>query len=116
MRAPVAPRHRLSLIVTMALWSVGWFNLLYSWIHLAGGVLLPAPVALLGELVFTVYVANYLLGLWVSLSERKTEGPLARAGYLVMQVLWMPVHATIEAAAIVYALFKPEASFHVVAK
>jgi egghead protein (zeste-white 4 protein) len=116
LHAPVALRHRVMLIVTMALWTVGWFNLVYSWIHLASGVLLPAPIALLGELVFTVYVANYLLGLWVSLCERKTEGPLARAGYLVMQLLLMPIHATIEAAAIVYALFKPEANFHVVAK
>ena len=100
----------------MVLWTVGWFNLLYSWIHLASGVLLPAPVALLGEFVFTVYVANYLLGLWVSLTERKTEGPLARAGYLALQLILMPIHATIEAAAIVYALFKPEVNFHVVAK
>ncbi len=116
LHAPVALRHRISLIVTMALWTIGWFNLVYSWIHLVSGVLLPLPVAILGEFVFTVYVANYLLGLWVSLAQRKTEGPLARAGYLLRQLLWMPVHATIEAAAVVYALVKPEANFHVVAK
>jgi egghead protein (zeste-white 4 protein) len=116
LHTPVALRHRLALIVTMALWTIGWFNLVYSWIHLASGVILPAPIAILGELVFTVYVANYLLGLWVSLTDRKIDGALARAGYLIKQVLWMPIHATIEAAAIVYALFKPEANFHVVAK
>lgn len=116
LHAPVARRHRLSLLVTMFLWSVGWFNLVYSWIHLASGVILPAPIAILGEFVFTVYVANYLLGLWVSLTDRKIDSPLARAGYLIRQLLWMPIHATIEAAAVVYALFKPEANFHVVAK
>ncbi len=116
LHAPVGLRHRLSLLVTMFLWSVGWFNLVYSWIHLASGVILPAPIAILGEFVFTVYVANYLLGLWVSLTDRKTDSPTARAGYLIKQLLWMPIHATIEAAAVVYALFKPEASFHVVAK
>jgi egghead protein (zeste-white 4 protein) len=116
LHAPVALRHRVSLIVTMALWTIGWFNLVYSWIHLASGVILPLPIAILGEFVFTVYVANYLLGLWVSLTERQTEGLLTRAGYLVKQILGMPVHATIEAAAVVYALVKPEANFHVVAK
>lgn len=116
LHAPVALRYRLLLLVTMLLWSVGWFNLVYSWIHLAVGVLLPAPVALLGELVFTVYVANYLLGLWVSLTDRRTDSALGRAGCVGLQLLLMPIHATLEAAAIVYAVFKPEANFHVVAK
>ena len=116
LHAPVAFRHRLPLLVTMAIWSIGWFNLVYSWIHLASGVILPAPVAILGEFVFTVYVANYLLGLWVSLTERKVDRPLTRASYLIKQLLWMPIHATIEAAAVVYTFFKPETNFHVVAK
>ena len=52
----------------------------------------------------------------MSLAQRKAEDPLARAGYLLRQLLWIPVHAAIEAAAVFYALVRPVASFHVVAK
>jgi len=37
-------------------------------------------------------------------------------GYLLLQVVLLPLHALIEAAAVVYAFVKPESSFHVVAK
>lgn len=115
-RAPVAWRHRSMLSVTMVLWSVAWFNLTYSWAHLLHGVQLPTGVALLGDFIFTVYLANYVLGLWVSLSARGSLKSVRSLGYLLLQVFLLPLHALIEASAVVYAFVKPESSFHVVAK
>lgn len=115
LHAPTLLRYRVLLIVSMAMWSVAWFNLLYSWVHLFNGVA-PAPwIALLGDFIFTVYLANYLLGVWTSLA--RTAMPLStRLGYSALQVVLLPLHALIEAAAIGFAFLKPERAFHVVAK
>ncbi|MGD2059616.1 MAG: hypothetical protein PVF87_02005 [Acidimicrobiia bacterium] len=115
LHAPTALRYRFLLIVSMTMWSVAWFNLLYSWIHLFNGVEPSPPIAFLGDFIFTVYLANYLLGVWVSLS--RTGLPLiTKLGYSTLQVLLLPLHALIEALAIGFAFLRPERAFHVVAK
>lgn len=116
LKAPVSWVHRAPLAVTMLLWSLAWFNLLYTWVHLFSGVALPTTVALLGDFIFTVYVANYVIGLWVSLGTEQSFGFLRKIRWMGLQVVLLPIHAVIEAAAVGYAFFRPERGFHVIAK
>lgn len=115
LHAPVRFRYRAALLVATAMWSIGWLALFYSVIRIFAGVLVPAPVAWLGDLVFAAYVTNYALGGWVSLADR-AEPVARRVRYLAMQVLLVPWFAVLEAAAVVYAIVRPERGFHVVRK
>ena len=115
LRAPARFAIRAMLIMAMFIWSVGWLNLLYSYVHLFSGVLVPTPIALLGDLVFATYITNYLTGLWVSLTNRREPWP-GRVKYVTLQLVLLPAYTALEAAAVVYALAKPEKGFHVVAK
>lgn len=113
--AEVKARHRAMLIMAMSIWTVGWMNLLYSYVHIFSGVAVPGIVEWLGNIVFTTYVVNYLMGMWVSLVDRN-DPALFRAKYLALQIALLPVYTALEAAAVIYALFSPERGFHVVHK
>jgi len=115
LRAPVRLRHRVPLIVSMIVWSVGWMALLYAVIRIFSGVIVPEPIAWLGDVVFATYVTNYTLGGWVSLVD-KGVGILDRLRYLTLQIVLVPVFTFLEAGAVVYALARPETGFHVVRK
>lgn len=115
LHAPVRFAYRSMLLMAMLIWSVGWLNLLYSYTHLFAGVLIPTPIALLGDLVFATYITNYLTGLWVSLTDRREPWP-GRMKYVILQIVLLPAYTALEAAAVVYALAKPEKGFHVVRK
>jgi len=115
LHADVALRHRAMLVMAMSIWTVGWLNLLYSYLHLFSGVAVPAAIGWLGEIIFTTYIVNYLMGIWVSLVDRGDPAG-SRMRYLGLQLVLMPVYTALEAAAVVYALFRPERGFHVVRK
>ena len=115
-RAPVATRYRAPLWGAMFLWSVSWLGLAYAFVHVLDPVRVPGPLRLIGDMVFSVYLANYLLGLWVSLAGDRSHGALRKARYLVDQLVLMPAFAAIEGAAVVYGLLRPERRFHVVDK
>jgi hypothetical protein len=114
-RAEVKLRHRAMLMMAMSIWTVGWMNLLYSYLHIFSGVAVPGAVGWLGDVVFTTYVVNYLMGMWVSTSDRG-DPAMRRARYLGLQLILLPVYTALEAAAVVYALVSPERGFHVVRK
>lgn len=113
---PVPAKYRRSLWFAMFLWTVGWTGFAYSMLHVLSGVEVPSGLAAVGDAIFAVYLTNYLLGLWVSLSTREGMRALRRAGYFVLQALLIPVFTVIEASAVVYSLVKPERRFHVVHK
>jgi egghead protein (zeste-white 4 protein) len=113
---PVPARYRRSLWFAMFLWTVGWTGFAYSMLHILSGVAVPPVLAITGDAIFAVYLTNYLLGLWVSLSTREGMRALRRAGYFVAQAVLIPVFTVIEASAVVYSLLKPERRFHVVHK
>ena len=115
-KTPVPRRYRASLWLAMFLWTVGWTGFAYSLLHVLSGVNVPTPLAMAGDAIFAVYLTNYLLGLWVSLSRQDTHRGLRRVGYFVAQAVLIPVFAVIEASAVVYSLVKPERRFHVVHK
>lgn len=115
-RTEVPLRHRASLWLAMLLWTVGWSGFAYSLLHVLSGVTVPGPLAFLGDGIFAVYVTNYLLGMWVSLSAGADLGPLRAAGYFAAQAALVPVFAVIEATAVVYSMARPERRFHVVHK
>lgn len=113
---PVPAKYRRSLWFAMFLWTVGWTGFAYSMLHVLSGVVVPRALALTGDAIFAVYLTNYLLGLWVSLSTRDGMRALRRIGYFVAQAALIPVFTVIEASAVVYSLVKPERRFHVVQK
>lgn len=113
---PVPAKYRRSLWFAMFLWTVGWTGFAYSMLHVLSGVAVPRALAVTGDAIFAVYLTNYLLGLWVSLSTREGIRALRRTGYFVAQAILIPVFAVIEASAVVYSLLKPERRFHVIRK
>ena len=115
-RTNVPARFRASLALAMLLWTVGWLGFAYSLLHIASGVAVPGALGFIGDCIFSVYLTNYLLGLWVSLSGTKTLGGVRRVAFFVAQAFLIPVFAVIEGAAVVYSLVRPERRFHVVSK
>ncbi len=113
---PVLAKYRRSLWFAMFLWTVGWTGFAYSLLHFFSGVAIPHSLAVIGDAIFAVYLTNYLLGLWVSLSTREGMQVFRRAGYFVLQAILIPVFTVIEGSAVVYSLAKPERRFHVVDK
>jgi egghead protein (zeste-white 4 protein) len=114
--APVPARHRRPLWLAMALWSISWLGFVYAFLHVFSGVAVPSPFGLIGDMVFAVYLANYLLGLWVSLAGDRSRTGLRKARYFADQAVLLPAFAVLEGAAVVYAIARPERRFHVVDK
>jgi hypothetical protein len=100
----------------MSLWTIGWTGFAYSLLHVFSGVAVPHPIAVLGDAIFAVFVTNYVLGLWVSLSMREGLPPIKRLRYLALQAVTIPIFTVLEASAVVYSLLSPERRFHVVHK
>lgn len=115
-KTPVPVRYRRSLCFAMFLWTVGWTGFAYSLLHVFSGVAVPRGLAIVGDAIFAVFVTNYLLGLWVSLSMREGIRALRRIGYFVLQAVMIPIFTLLEASAVVYSLISPERRFHVVHK
>ncbi|GMQ86537.1 MAG: glycosyltransferase family 2 protein [Acidimicrobiia bacterium] len=113
--AHAALRYRLMLLVAMFVWSVGWLMLVYTYLHFLSGVALPTGIAIVGEVVFAVYLTNYLLGLWVSLSDRGAQRS-EWVRYTVLQLVLMPWYTAVEAFAVIHAVLRPAKGFHVVEK
>jgi egghead protein (zeste-white 4 protein) len=113
---PVPVRYRRSLWFAMFLWTVGWTGFAYSLLHVFSGVAVPRGLAIVGDAIFAVFVTNYLLGLWVSLSMREGIRALRRIDYFVLQAVMIPIFTVLEASAVVYSLISPERRFHVVHK
>lgn len=115
-KTPVPVRYRRSLWFAMFLWTVGWTGFAYSLLHIFSGVAVPRGLAIVGDAIFAVFVTNYLLGLWVSLSMREGMRALRRIDYFILQTVMIPIFTVLEASAVVYSLISPERRFHVVHK
>jgi egghead protein (zeste-white 4 protein) len=115
-KTPVPVRYRRSLCFAMFLWTVGWTGFAYSLLHVFSGVAVPRGLALVGDAIFAVFVTNYLLGLWVSLSMREGIRALRRIDYFALQAVLIPIFTLLEASAVVYSLISPERRFYVVNK
>jgi egghead protein (zeste-white 4 protein) len=115
-RTPVAARYRAPLMFAMSLWTIGWTGFAYSLLHVFSGVDVPHPIAVVGDAIFAVFVTNYLLGLWVSLSMREGRQTVRRLRYFVLQAVTIPIFTVLEGSAVVYSLLSPERRFHVVDK
>ena len=115
-RTPVARRYRTPLIFAMALWTVGWTGFAYSMLHIFSGVDVPHPIAVVGDAIFAVFVSNYVLGLWISLSRQGGWPTLRRMWFLLLQLVTIPIFTVLEGSSVVYSLLSPERRFHVVDK
>ncbi len=115
-RTPVAARYRVPLIFAMSLWTIGWTGFAYSLLHVFSGVDVPHPIAVVGDAIFAVFVTNYVLGLWVSLSMREGRRTVKRFRFFVLQAAMIPIFTVLEGSAVVYSLLSPERRFHVVHK
>ena len=115
-KTDVPARFRHSLALAMLLWTVGWTGFAYSLLHVVSGVEIPWALGMIGDIIFSVYLTNYLLGLWVSIGRDRSLGFLQRVVLFAAQAVLIPVFAVIEACAVVYSLARPERRFHVVAK
>ena len=115
-KTPVPVKYRRSLWFAMFLWTVGWTGFAYSLLHIFSGVAVPHGLAIVGDAIFAVFVTNYLLGLWVSLSMQEGLRALRHPGYFVLQAAMIPIFTVLEASSVVYSLISPERRFHVVDK
>ena len=113
--APVKVSLRLPLAVFTALWSVSWVAILYTYFDYLLGYKSPELVQAIGNLSFASYVVIYTVGLRHNLMLYQVS--LSRKIRLyAMQILFIPAFAALEAAAVLYAIGRPETGFHVVQK
>ena len=115
-KTPVPSSYRRPLWFAQFLWTTGWTGFAYSMLHVFSGVVIPKPLAVIGDFIFAVFVTNYLLGLWVSLSMREGARAIRHVGTFVLQAVSIPIFTVLEASAVLYSLISPERRFHVIEK
>ena len=115
-KTPVPASYRRPLWFAQFLWTTGWTGFAYSMLHVFSGVVIPKPLAVIGDFIFAVFVTNYLLGLWVSLSMREGRRAIRHVGTFVRQAVSIPIFTVLEASAVLYSLISPERRFHVIEK
>ncbi len=115
-RTPIPLRLRAPLLASVLLWGlswIGWWGVTAA--ILMTGTRIPLFVFATGVASVSAYVAQYLLGLELNLTQRGV--PLQRRiVWHVVQLLLTPVFSVLESSAVVYALVRPERGFHVVKK
>ncbi|CAA9494271.1 MAG: hypothetical protein AVDCRST_MAG67-1533 [uncultured Solirubrobacteraceae bacterium] len=115
--APVALRWRLPLAISVALWSLSWVGVLYTYVRLGFGVQTPAPwIVWFGDLAFAIYVVNYVLGLKLNLDDWEPIGRLQAGAMYVAVVVLIPIFSLLEVGGVLWALLRPDPGFHVVKK
>ncbi len=117
--APAPGLTRAALMSFLVAWVASALGGLYTVVNLVTGIETPPVPAALGAVALGWYLHTYLLGLWLNLRGMPDALRPARArqaGLYVLQVVLMPVHGLLEAAGVLYGLFRPERGFHVVQK
>jgi len=113
--APVRLRHRVLLGATVWLWSISWVGVLYTFLQIVSGTTIQPLMSLLGIIAFASYLSLYYVGLSANLRDRGATLPVRFWYYFVLSTCVL-AFCVMEAAAIVYAIIKPDRGFHVINK
>jgi len=114
--APVGLRHKFTLAVCMAVWAVSWLSIVSAVALACGRASAPPAAFVIGAGSFSVFVAQYIVGLHLNLAHRGATSWPRRASLYVVQVAFIPIFSILEASGVLYALLRPESGFHVVKK
>jgi beta-1,4-mannosyltransferase len=113
--APVKLRWKLPLIFGNVVWSLSWLTFIYTVANLFVGYPAPEWTRLCGNTVFTYYVATYVVGMRANLIDRPA-GFLKASYWYAITTLLVPYYSLLEAVSVLYGLFSPDMTFHVVEK
>ncbi|MBA3357861.1 MAG: glycosyltransferase family 2 protein [Thermoleophilaceae bacterium] len=116
LHAPVRLRWRLPLAFAVALWSISWVGVAFAYVNLALGLLISRTVFIVGSFAFSVYIVQYVMGLYLNLRARGEKTSFRTARLYVLQVLLIPIFSVMEAAGVIYGIIRPEKGFHVIQK
>jgi beta-1,4-mannosyltransferase len=114
--APVNMRYRLALLINTVLWSTAPLSFLYTIVHFFIGYKVSMPVQIMADVTWAAFATLYLVGMKANLDEHGIHNPIKRLGWYVLQLIFMPVFALLEAAGVLLAIGRPHAGFHVVKK
>ncbi len=115
LRCPVRLRYRLPLLINTAVWSLTWCSIFYTTANFFVGVPAFNTTRILGDFVFTYYLACYVIGMRTNLRDHPA-GFWRSVGWYVGSVLLSPVYGVLEGAGVLYGILRPNLSFHVVTK
>jgi egghead protein (zeste-white 4 protein) len=115
-RAPMSIAHRTVLGSAMIFWGTSWIGLAYALADVIMRWPTPLPIRAGGDLGLAIYAVHYLVGLRANLSDRDDVSIVDKAFLYLMQVVLMPVFASLECAGVLCALVRPSTGFHVVRK
>lgn len=107
---------RVPLAIFTLLWSTAWASMLFTILNLFLGLRTSSTTAILGDFAYGAYLTTYVIGLRLNLRHHPELRLWQKAWRYVVQVVAMPVFATMEAAGVLMAIVKPEKGFHVVDK
>jgi egghead protein (zeste-white 4 protein) len=113
--APVRLHHRGLLGVTVWLWSISWVGVLYTFLQIVSGTTIQPLISLLGIIAFASYLSLYYVGLAANLRDRGANFRV-RLWYYSVLTTFVLAFCVLEAAAIVFALIKPDRGFYVIDK
>lgn len=114
--APVKAVWRISLGLNTILWALAPFSLLYTFVHFFYGFSIPGWIHFFANFSFAFFAALYLIGLKANMDEHHVRGFFRRSGWVIAQILLIPIFSIMEAIGILMAIFKPHPGFHVVKK
>jgi len=113
--APTRLRFRLPLGLCIVIWSISWLTVFYTLMNLLIGYKTPLPIRVGGNIVFASFVSTYLIGQRLNL-ENNYPGFWQSAGWMLCQLVTVPLYSLWESMGVIYGFLKPELGFHVIAK
>lgn len=116
LHAPVKFRWRAAIGLNTLLWALAPFTLLYTIGHLVYGAPTTPWIRAMANVSFAAFATLYLIGVKANLDERGIWSSWRRAGWTFLQAALLPVFTLMEGAAVMLALVRPGAGFHVVKK
>lgn len=114
--APVKFWWKLSLGLNTILWTLAPFASLYTLIHLFYGFAHPGWLIFLANYSFASFATLYIMGLNANLDEYGVKNFFRRMGWLITQVVMLPLFNLLEGFGVLAAIFRPAPGFHVVKK
>jgi beta-1,4-mannosyltransferase len=116
LHAPVHIRYRAVLMINTILWSLAPVSMLYTISNFVLGYRIPLAIQILANVTWAQFATLYLVGMKANLDEHEVTNPLKRLGWYVLQTIFMPLFAMMEASGVLLAIGRPHGGFHVVKK
>jgi beta-1,4-mannosyltransferase len=108
-------RYKFILFISMRLWALSGFVVIYTAFNILHPVPIPMLVGLLSSLSFAIYIVMYLIGFYMNMKHAKIS-LLYKLGFLITQLFLMPIFSILESLGAIYGIVNRKLDYYVIKK